>query len=141
MPHSGCHFLRFWRILVPKLSILGPPWRPAGHQMAPKIAQVVPKCLTILLDALTLFMTHFQGALWSRPGHHFFGFWMDLTLNVHDFHDLLFYFGYLIWLSYCMPPTPCTQNKFCKKLSKEQMQSTDAFRKSPSTARSLWQNS
>ena len=44
IPHSGCYFLRFWRILVPKLSILEPPWRPAGHQMASQIAQVEPKC-------------------------------------------------------------------------------------------------
>ena len=43
MPHSGPHFLRFWCDLVPKSSILGAPWRPAGPKMAPKIAQVVPK--------------------------------------------------------------------------------------------------
>ena len=41
MPHSGPHFSTFWRVLMPKRWILGPPWRPAGHQMAPKIAQVV----------------------------------------------------------------------------------------------------
>ena len=43
MPHSGTHFLNFWCDLVPKRSILGAPWRPAGPQMAPKITQVVPK--------------------------------------------------------------------------------------------------
>ena len=43
MPHSGTHFLSFWCDLVPKRSILGAPWRPAGPQMAPKIAQVAPK--------------------------------------------------------------------------------------------------
>ena len=32
MPHSGPHFSTFWRILVPKRSILGPPWRPAASQ-------------------------------------------------------------------------------------------------------------
>ena len=42
MPHSGPHFSTFWRVLMPKCSILGPPWRPAGHQMAPKIAQRRP---------------------------------------------------------------------------------------------------
>ena len=46
MPHSGHHFLSFWRVLVPKNLILGLPWRPAGHQMAPKIAQVSPKWLS-----------------------------------------------------------------------------------------------
>ena len=40
MPHSGPHFLRFWCDLVPKSSILGAPWRPAGAKMAPKIAEV-----------------------------------------------------------------------------------------------------
>ena len=43
MPHSGPHFLRFWCDLVPKCSILGVPWRPAGPKMAPKIAQMAPK--------------------------------------------------------------------------------------------------
>ena len=43
MPHSGPHFSTFWHDLMPKCSILGPPWRPAGSQMAPKIAQVAPK--------------------------------------------------------------------------------------------------
>ena len=43
MPHSGRHFLRFWCDLVPKRSILGAPWRPAGPKVAPKIIQVVPK--------------------------------------------------------------------------------------------------
>ena len=43
MPHSGFHFLRFWCDLVPKSSILGAPWRPAGPKMAPKIAQVAEK--------------------------------------------------------------------------------------------------
>ena len=43
MPHSGPHFLRFWCDFVPKSSILGAPWRPAGPKMAPKIAQVAPK--------------------------------------------------------------------------------------------------
>ena len=53
VPHSGCHFLRFWRILVPQLSILGSPWRPAGHQMAPQIAQVSPKGSKKVSGALT----------------------------------------------------------------------------------------
>ena len=54
MPHSGLHFLRFWCDLVPKRSILGAPWRPAGPKMAPKITQVVPK-----------------GARKYNPSHHF----------------------------------------------------------------------
>ena len=49
MPHSGPHFLRFWCDLVPKSSILGAPWRPAGPKMAPKIAQVAPKARQIHL--------------------------------------------------------------------------------------------
>ena len=30
MPHSAPHFLTFWRVLVPKCLILGPPWRQLG---------------------------------------------------------------------------------------------------------------
>ena len=47
MPHSGPHFSTFWCDLVPKSSILGAPWRPAGYQMAPKLAQVVIKNMII----------------------------------------------------------------------------------------------
>ena len=61
MPHSGCHFLRFWRILVPKLSILGHPWRPAGHQMTPKIAQVAPKSFKKSIRRCS------QEPFWRRP--------------------------------------------------------------------------
>ena len=53
MPHSGPHFSTFWRILVPKRSILGPPWRPAGPQKAPRIAQVAPKGSKKASGALT----------------------------------------------------------------------------------------
>ena len=53
MPHSGRHFLSFWRILVPKSSILGPPWRPAGPQKASKIVQVAPKGSKKASGALT----------------------------------------------------------------------------------------
>ena len=38
MPHSGRHFLRFGRDLMPKSSILGAPWRPAGPKMVPRNA-------------------------------------------------------------------------------------------------------
>ena len=43
IPHSGPHFSTFWDALVPKCSILGAPWRPAGSQMAAKITQEAPK--------------------------------------------------------------------------------------------------
>ena len=43
MSHSGCHVLRFWRTLVPKLLILGPLWRTIVTKMPPKIAQMVSK--------------------------------------------------------------------------------------------------
>ena len=50
--------------------ILGPPWRPAGPQKASKIAQVAPKCLTILSYALALLVTYFQGHFRNAPWHH-----------------------------------------------------------------------
>ena len=55
MPHSAPHFLTFWRVLMPKCSILGAPWRPAGPKMAPKIAQVAP-IIWILWKALAPFL-------------------------------------------------------------------------------------
>ena len=48
MPHSGPHFFRIWYDLVPKRSILGVPWRPAGPQMAPKIGQMAPKITQVV---------------------------------------------------------------------------------------------
>ena len=57
MPHSGPHFSTFWRILVPKRSILGPPWRPAGHKMTPKVAQAALKWHPFLKDGGAFFVT------------------------------------------------------------------------------------
>ena len=74
MPHSERHFLRFWRILAPKLSILGPPWRPAVSKMIPKIAQVTPKNLKKSISRCSLLPTCFQDRVRNAPGHHFFGF-------------------------------------------------------------------
>ena len=75
MPHSGPHFSTFWRDLAPKRSILGPHWRPAGSQMAPKIAQVAPqvcKKVSRLEHYLRILeRTCFQYHFWSVPGHRF----------------------------------------------------------------------
>ena len=68
MPHSGPHFLSFWCDLVPKSLILGAPWRPAGHQMAPKIAQVAPKTHQKSISQC------YQEPLWKRsPSRSAFG--------------------------------------------------------------------
>ena len=89
MPHSGLHFLRFWCDLMPKSSILGTPWRPAGPKMAPKIAQVAPKCFKNLGGATPpgpfQKPTCFQDRLRNAPGHHFFGFLMDFDIIFKDF--------------------------------------------------------
>ena len=53
MPHSGPHFSTFLCVLMPKRSILGSPWRPAGHQMATQSAQVSPKASKKVSGALT----------------------------------------------------------------------------------------
>ena len=42
MPHSGPHFSIFWRVLMPKCSILGPLAAQLRPKMATKIAQVAP---------------------------------------------------------------------------------------------------
>ena len=84
-PHSGPHFSTFWRVLMPKLRILGPPWRPAGHQMAPKIAQVAPKCRKKTLHGAHFFSSWNRLDPRSAPGHHFFGFLMDFDPLFKDF--------------------------------------------------------
>ena len=85
MPHSGPHFLRFWCDLVPKSSILGAPWRPAGPKMAPKIAQVGQNASKKILDGAHFFSSWNRLDPRSAPGHHFFGFWMDFDPIFKDF--------------------------------------------------------
>ena len=92
MPHSGPHFLSFWCDLVPKSSILGAPWRPAGPKMATKIAQMAPKWCIILSPALAFLQTCFRDRFWSAPGHHFFGFLMDFDPLFKDFYRFLIRF-------------------------------------------------
>ena len=74
MPHSGPHFLRFWCDLVPKSSILGAPWRPAGPKMAPKIAQWGQNGTGKFTDRLPRDAPGDRDRFWSAPWHHFFGF-------------------------------------------------------------------
>ena len=88
MPHSWRHFLTFWRILMPKSSIFGAPGRSARCQMAPKIAQVAPKCLTILSYALALLVTYFQGHFRSAPCHHFGRFRHPHGSKIFDFRTI-----------------------------------------------------
>ena len=40
-----------------KRSILGAPWRPAGHQLTPEIAQVAPKWHPFLKDGASFLET------------------------------------------------------------------------------------
>ena len=85
MPHSGPHFLIFWRVLMPKCSILGAPWRPAGPKMAPKIAQITPKVVPELSRGNYTAPTCFRGRFRKALGHHFFGFLMDFDSIFEDF--------------------------------------------------------
>ena len=75
MPHSGHHFLRFECDLVPKRSILGVPWHPAGPKMAIKITQVAAKGSEKNIRGAhflrNLKPTCSQGRFRSAPGHHF----------------------------------------------------------------------
>ena len=84
----------FWRFLAP-LGFGGVP-------KSAKIVQVTPKCLIIMLLALTLFMTYFQGPFRSAPGHHFFRFLIDLGCIFHDFRSDL---GCRFRQSLCTPST------------------------------------
>ena len=85
MPHSGPHFLRFWCDLVPKSSILGTPWRPAGSKMAPKIAQLAPKVEKSSWMDAAYCLSNFQDRFRRAPGHHIFGFLMAFDPLFKDF--------------------------------------------------------
>ena len=108
MPHSGPHFLSFWCDSVPKNSISGAPWRPAGPKMAPKIAQVAPKARHGPLYAppprRILETTCFEDRFRNAPGHHFFGFVMDFDLIFKDFPQFEPDFRYQFGPSFCTPP-------------------------------------
>ena len=89
MPHSGPHFSTFWDDLVQKYSILGAPWRPAGHQMATKIAQVAPKVVKSSLPDAPYYLFNFQDLFRCAPGHHIIGFLLDFD----PLFQFFIYFG------------------------------------------------
>ena len=80
MPHSGTHFLSFWCDLVPKRSILGAPWRPAGPQMAPKIGQRAPKIAQVAPKSSARTK---DGGIFSLT------FWMCLTHRTTMYKSIL----------------------------------------------------
>ena len=106
MLHSGCHFLRFWRIRLPKLSILGPPWRPAGHQMTPKIAQVTSKMVSENSRGDYIAPTCSQDHFWSAPGHHFRRFRMIWGSFLMDLGIIFDGFWLLLCSSICRMSKP-----------------------------------
>ena len=81
MPHSGPHFSTFWRVLMPKCSILGPPCRPAasqnGIQNRSSIIKRLKKSGVGVVRVRSWKTTCFQYHFWSVPGHHFGRFGMD----------------------------------------------------------------
>ena len=102
MPHSGCHVLRFWCILVPKCLILGslgaqscPKWCPRSSKWCPKGIQKAV--------ALSLFgcpRTHLLRKLLSErswapfwlilgaPWHQNRGFSLDFSIHVDEVLDI-----------------------------------------------------
>ena len=86
MPHSGPHFSTFWRVLMPKCSILGPPWRPAGAPMAPKIAQVAPKSLKKSIRLEHTFADLFPRSLSERSWAPFWSIWDGFWMNFDEFY-------------------------------------------------------
>ena len=106
MPHFGWHFLRFRRILVPKLSILGYPWRPAGHQMKLKIAQVAPKMASENSRWNHYVRICSQGRFRSAPGHHFCRFRMILVWILMDLGIIFDGFRLLLCSSICRMSKP-----------------------------------
>ena len=106
MPHSGLHFLRFWCDWVPKSSILGVPWRPAGSKLAPQIGQVVIKNVLILFLGNTPEPACFKVAFRDAPGHRVDRFLMILGQMLMDFGIICDGFWLLLCSSFCRMPKP-----------------------------------
>ena len=89
MPHSGPHFSTFLRVLMPKHSILGSPWRPAGSQNGIQNRSSIAKRLKTNDQGTHFFWywktTCFQYHFWSVPGHHFGRLGMDFGWILMDF--------------------------------------------------------
>ena len=92
---SWCQNARFW----------DPLWRPAGHQMAPKIGQVAPKCSPFLKDGAPFSRPTFTLISWSAHGHHFDRFWMDLGWILMDFFIISCAFRKHLCNKICRLPT------------------------------------
>ena len=91
MPHSGCHVLRFWCILVPTIVDFGIPWRPVVPKMASKIAQMVPKRVCCAPGVATFGRICLQVRFRNSPGHHFSRFWDPLGTKIIDFRTIVRY--------------------------------------------------
>ena len=110
MPHSGPHFSTFWRVLMPKCSILGPPCRPAASQNGiPNRSSIAKRLKTN--DRGTHFFwywktTCFQYHFWSVPGHHFGRFGMDFSWFPMDFCIMFIKFSINFWRPFCTPLKP-----------------------------------
>ena len=85
MPHSGPHFSSFWHDLMPKCSILEPPWRPAGSQMAPKIDQMAPKMGGFNVYAGTVLADLFPRSILERSWAPFRSIWDGFWMNFDEF--------------------------------------------------------
>ena len=134
MPHSGPHFSTFWDDSVPKSSILGVPWRPAGPKMAPKICQVAPKWHPFLKDALAVLRVV---PLWLPFGSLLAPFGA-LGIIFHDFGRIsapFFYDFGPIFYDFCN----VFRNDFCSSQNGERPQRTSKNCQKPaetSTAKS-----
>ena len=110
MPHSGCHCLRFWRILVPQLSILGTPLALSGVQNDTPNRQNGAKNLKIMKSRSAFFrnlkQTFCQGRFWNVPGHHLNRFWMNLGWIFMDIGIIFDGFKLLLCSSICRIPKP-----------------------------------
>ena len=76
MPHSGPHFSTFWRVLMPKCSILGPPCRPAASQNGIQNRPSGAKRLRAHRRC-SAFFRNLEQTCFQYFGHHFGRFGMD----------------------------------------------------------------
>ena len=99
MPHSGCHVLRFWRILVPKCLILGslgpqwwPKWRPRSPKRYPKGCGV-DTFLGPTTDSLPRSLSERSWApfllILGGPWHQNLGFPYDVSTHVDEVLDII----------------------------------------------------
>ena len=110
MPHSGPHFSIFWRVLIPKCSILGPPCRPAASQNGAQNRQVASKSMKKLVRGETRGIDLLSRSLLERSWVSFWSIWDGFWMNFDGFwYNLSMHFGFFCNKICRLPTSPDTK--------------------------------